>query len=374
MLSSMLTRLLAVTFLVALAVPAFGSDGVREINQACAESTGCVAGDTPGLPVTISQRGSYRLTGDLTTGDQDARAIEVLADDVTIDLGGFSIVGPVTCTGAGASLSCSAAGGGDGIYAGASSHTTVLNGTIRGAGRDGLLLGDNCRVDGVTTQNNGRSGIAGGDFCIVRNSSARGNPQDGIVFGDSTAVENSVSAENTDNGVELGASSTALGVRASGNDVGIRIGGASLAKNCVAEGNVNHGVSVNGPGSRVESCVTTDNNIGIKIDADGCTVVNNTSTDNTSEGIGLGTLATSFYSHCVIDGNHVARNTARGLAVNGTDNLIVRNVSYGNGTAYFVGPNNQVGTIVSAIDAAGVVGTSGGNLGTTIGPWANFAR
>jgi hypothetical protein len=43
----------------------FASDGQLEINQACAVNTGCFPGDDPGFPVTITQPGSYRLTGNL---------------------------------------------------------------------------------------------------------------------------------------------------------------------------------------------------------------------------------------------------------------------------------------------------------------------
>lgn len=39
-------------------IPASASDGVLEINQTCAIQTGCFAGDTAGLPVTISASGS----------------------------------------------------------------------------------------------------------------------------------------------------------------------------------------------------------------------------------------------------------------------------------------------------------------------------
>ena len=52
-----------------LALPALAVDGVLEINQACAESTGCFAGDSPGFPVTIQDPGSYRLTGALVLTD-----------------------------------------------------------------------------------------------------------------------------------------------------------------------------------------------------------------------------------------------------------------------------------------------------------------
>jgi hypothetical protein len=95
---------LAVAILLAsAATPAAAVDGVIEINQAAALAGGITPGDTPGFPVTLSQPGSYRLTGNLdTTGlpnAQDVTVIRVTASDVSIDLNGFAIVGPVTCTG-----------------------------------------------------------------------------------------------------------------------------------------------------------------------------------------------------------------------------------------------------------------------------------
>ena len=360
--------------LTLLAAPALATDGVLEINQTCAENTGCFAGDTASFPVTLSTPGSYRLTSNLSNGDENLRTIEVTADNVTIDLNGFSVLGPVTCTGVGPGISCSPQGSGQGIYAAATFRTTVLNGTVRGAGNDGLHLGDNCRVENVTAQNNGRSGINGTNFCSVRNSSARGNVLIGIELGTGTEVKDSLSAENKTNGVQLGTDSKAIGVRARANNFGLVVDGGSLVRASVAEGNLNHGIRILGPGTRIESNVTTRNNVGIKINADGCTVIGNTSTDNNSDGIASGDIAITFYSHGVIDGNHIARNAQRGLLVTGTNNLIVRNTSQANAVAYFVAPGNQVGSVISGVDATGVSGSSGGNLDATIGPWANFAR
>jgi hypothetical protein len=58
-------RFLPSLLLLLFAAPALASDGVLEINQTCAVETGCLAGDSPGFPVTISTAGSYRLTGSL---------------------------------------------------------------------------------------------------------------------------------------------------------------------------------------------------------------------------------------------------------------------------------------------------------------------
>ena len=100
-------KTLTITFSIALALsvtpltPALADDGVLEINQTCAVQTGCFPGDTPGFPVTIdgSAGRSYRLSGDLTIADANNDGIRVDADSISIDLNGFSIIGPGTCSG-----------------------------------------------------------------------------------------------------------------------------------------------------------------------------------------------------------------------------------------------------------------------------------
>src|SRR6266700_7689406 len=78
---------------VVLVAPAvLAVDGVVLINQ----STVMAAG---GFPYTITQPGSYRLSGNLTVPDANTTAIQVMADNVTIDLNGFSIIGPMVCNG-----------------------------------------------------------------------------------------------------------------------------------------------------------------------------------------------------------------------------------------------------------------------------------
>jgi hypothetical protein len=85
---------------VAIAVPAFASDGVLEVNQTCALGTGRFPSDGPVFPVTISQSGSYVLTSNLdVTGQpspENVTAIDANAGYVNIDLNGFSITGPGT--------------------------------------------------------------------------------------------------------------------------------------------------------------------------------------------------------------------------------------------------------------------------------------
>src|SRR2546421_5801594 len=84
---------------MALAIPLYGVDGVVLINQNAALAGNVTPGDAPGFPVTISVSGSYRLSGNLVVPDANTTAVEITAADVTIDLNGFSVIGPTVCTG-----------------------------------------------------------------------------------------------------------------------------------------------------------------------------------------------------------------------------------------------------------------------------------
>lgn len=118
--------------LTALTVPLYAVDGVVLINQSTALAGNVTPGDAPGFPVTISVTGSYKLSGNLTVPDANTTAIQITADDVTIDLNGFSILGPTVCSGVPVT-SCSPMGSGAGILS-QKSNITLSNGKIRGMG------------------------------------------------------------------------------------------------------------------------------------------------------------------------------------------------------------------------------------------------
>lgn len=160
-------------------------DGVIEINQVRAKAGGVTPGDTPLFPVLISQPGSYRLTGNLDVTDASARpggtlaenttAIQVTADDVTIDLNGFMIKGPTNCSGD--PLMCTPTGSGNGIDAGSHVNVAAVNGTVRGMGHGGLALGFG-RAEKVRASDNGEIGI---QAVTVTDSTADGNGDRGIL-------------------------------------------------------------------------------------------------------------------------------------------------------------------------------------------------
>lgn len=107
----------------------------------CAASSGPIPISQPKqFPITITQPGSYQLSGNLTVPDVDTTAIEIASDNVTIDLNGFSIIGPFVCS----DSSCATPGSGYGIATAALqtnySNITVRNGAIQGMGKAGIFL------------------------------------------------------------------------------------------------------------------------------------------------------------------------------------------------------------------------------------------
>jgi hypothetical protein len=181
---------------------ASASDGVPEINQACAQ-TGCFPGDAPGFPVTITQQGSYRLTGNLSL-PSNTTAIQIDATFVTLDLGGFLVSGPNACTGY-PPTGCTTTVGNPGIFSG-QFLVVVRNGSVYGMGGQGIQLdGASSEVDSVRVLGCGGSGIRVGANGRVAHSFSGGNFSDGIdLFDGGTAYDNEVRANGSYGLVTLG--------------------------------------------------------------------------------------------------------------------------------------------------------------------------
>jgi hypothetical protein len=158
-------------------------DGVITIDQAKAEAGGVTPGDAPGFPVTLSQGGSYRLSGNLVVGNAGTTAIDVTADNVTLDLNGFAILGATSCSGE--PTSCYPIGSGDGVRFAAGNRKaglTVRNGTIRGMGGNGIYghaSSQGYTIERVKVIGNGGWGIALAGAVITDNVVMR-NGQHGI--------------------------------------------------------------------------------------------------------------------------------------------------------------------------------------------------
>jgi len=165
-------------------------DGVLEINAAC-RAAGCFSGDDPGAPIRITEPGSYILTSNLSV-NVNSTAIVIESDNVTLDLNGFTISGPVSCSGPPAI--CTQEGLGKGIDGSEADHITIRNGKVRGMGNDGINILSG-RVVGVTVTENAGSGLFFGSSLSSQAARIRAilNGKNGIRGGhtsDSNAVGN----------------------------------------------------------------------------------------------------------------------------------------------------------------------------------------
>lgn len=206
------------------------SGGVVTIDQAKAAAGGVTSGDTAGFPITISQSGSYRLVSNLLLPDVNTTAIVVTAPNVTLDLGGFAIVGPVVC--AGNPIVCNGSGSGDGIVlqgAAPSMRTalTVMNGSVRGMGRYGLVTPYNTgavRIERMTVVQNGAYGIWLASGGVVTDSQISYNGHHGVA-GDMVQLVNNVIRGNAGTGASLNHASVGLHNLIQFNGINVASGG-----------------------------------------------------------------------------------------------------------------------------------------------------
>jgi hypothetical protein len=201
------------TTLLAAAPVALAADGQILINQAKAMAGGVTPGDAPGFPVTISQPGSYKLVGNLTVPNENTTAVEITGNDVTLDLNGFAIMGPTVCPYSGGGA-CAPLGTGVGVLAEAIvnpnrfANGAIQNGTIRGMGSRGILVGGatpGTRIDRIRAVSNGSDGISA-SIALVTNSLALNNGDDGI-SGEVVNVQGSVAQGNRGYGLHLNVAS-----------------------------------------------------------------------------------------------------------------------------------------------------------------------
>lgn len=223
-------------------------DGVIEINQARALAGGVTPGDTAGFPVTLSQPGSYRLTSNLTV-DENTTAIEITSGHLSIDLNGFEISGPNSCSASSPnppiSINCTLTGTGIGISAAnALDDISIRNGGVRGMGNRGISLqaGNQHLLENLNVSNNRDRGISAGNG-IYRGNKVILNYGYGIVgddgmYSDNFASYNGFDGINGRHAVFSGNTSTYNG--ASG------IGGNGYGQYNNNVTNYNSGVGLNG--------------------------------------------------------------------------------------------------------------------------------
>lgn len=264
---------------------------------------------------TISQSGSYYLTGNIT-GVIDKHGIEITASDVTIDLNGYSMIGAGKFTGT----------SGHGIY-GTDYRITVTNGSLTNWRNNAINVSSSNQLINIKVRDNGVDGIIAGSNAVVIECTSQNNEGLGITAGDNSIIKDCSSTENELSGFSLGRKCTINNCVASGNysGTGISAGNQSIIENCVAEGNGSsgeHGITI-GADSIVTSCVANNN-----------------------EGRGIHCGSQCLISNCMVEGNgtdgiyiydgKISNCTAKDNGESGIEarykSLVVGNVCNGNTT------------------------------------------
>jgi parallel beta-helix repeat protein len=125
----------------------------------------------------------------------------------------------------------------------------------------------------------------------------------------------------------------------------------------------------------VKDCTAVGNKgDGIQISSDSRVVGNNCDSNGFPVGAGDGAGIHSTGADNRIEANNVTDNT-RGIDVDLSGSLILRNSAAGNGTNYEIAGNNIFGSIVDRVGqlVAAVSGNSAGSSAGTTDPWANFS-
>ncbi|MCR9094322.1 MAG: right-handed parallel beta-helix repeat-containing protein [bacterium] len=171
----------AIALLCTTAAPVLAGDGRIEINQARALAGGVSSSDAPGFPVTLESQRSYVLTSSLyvpaaTPGIQ----FPASSEGISLDLNGFTVEGPVACTGT--PVSCSARGVADGIRAHSAKDATIRNGNIRGFDGSGVeaLFASGLTIESLRVRSNAGDGLRLGGTVTVRDCALVLNGESGL--------------------------------------------------------------------------------------------------------------------------------------------------------------------------------------------------
>jgi hypothetical protein len=252
------------------------------------------------IPLTISQSGSYYLTSDVNSA---GTAIWVEANDVTIDLAGYSLIGPDSGTNYG-------------IYMYARRNVEIRNGTVRnfynGIYESSGSYGHNHRVIDVRALFNGRHGILlNGSGHLVKDCTASDNGDSATVYayaiyaGNGSRVTGNTAHNNgtSNTGSSFGAIYAAFGSTVIGNTA--YDNGDSATSN-VYGFYVGNGSTVAGNTAYKNGNSATGNEVcGIRA-GNGSTVTGNTAYDNGNSA----TAASFVYGIFVGGGSTVTGNTA----------------------------------------------------------------
>jgi parallel beta-helix repeat protein len=349
--------------------------------------------NTPGdatASFVISQPGSYCLPNNIV-GESGKNGIRIDADDVTLDLAGFAMLG--------------VSGSLNGIFINNHLHIAIRNGSITAWGSNGLdgTSAGAARLDDLRAEGNVGSGLIINSGSQVTNCVSGANGGVGISTSNDVLVIGCVSGGNGGHGFLLGTASTIKGCFASGN------GGAGIAPSGInsltvidCNAHLNTGTGIAGPNrALITSSTAAENGSGGISAAASSTISNCNASGNTGVGIfaSIGSAVTGCTasantgdgievdSRCRLEantcqGNGAGTGNAAGIHVTGRGSRIDGNTAFGNDRGIDIdaggnlvirndATNNTVNYDVVAGNTNANVETPGANFVITR-PWANF--
>ena len=264
-----LLPLYALLFL-ALAGSALAGDGRVEISQAGMEAGGITPGDAPGPPVSLNVQGSYVFTSDLLTTDPNQDMVVIAADHVTIDMNGFKIQGPTTCTTTEPTppgqpeTSCTQTGTGSGVtdLGVTRKALTITNGRFTGLGEHCIdnLATEHAFVERCSCDNAGDHGMRFGCCGFVGVVQVDHVGGDAIVTGDWSYLDDVSTVQSGGNGLVTGSDSQVFESRSTGNvENGFVLDGGSTLHSSIGSKNGGSGANVICGGTRVTDSVFNRN-------------------------------------------------------------------------------------------------------------------
>ena len=299
------------------------------------------AAHTPGdagATFIISAPGSYYLTGNFA-GESGKHGIVVNADNVTIDLNGFTMTGP----GTNSAITMPAPPT-------APENTTVRNGTITNWGF-AVTLRERARVEDLTVTRNIFDGLSTGNGALIVDCVVSNNGQNGLGAGSGSVVRSSLASNNSGHGIAVAHGSVVSHCTTFGNGGAgmFASGGGSTFEHCSASFNGGTGIAGNQRSTVVDCSATVNGAFGISV-FDGATVQRCTASANAGgiyagrrsqvigcvaddnftsaagiTGHGIETQARAIVKHCT-----ATRNRADGISVAG-ESVVVENRASENG-------------------------------------------
>jgi parallel beta-helix repeat protein len=308
------------------------------------------------LPYTITSPGAYYLTTNLT-GVSGTSGITIAANDVTLDLNGFSLV--------------SVPGANDAIFvSGNRTNICIGNGTIRGwslegidgttaqfsvfmdlkiigsgdvglrsgtaamvtrcttigNSQEGILAFGDCHISQCVAANNGASGISADNNCRITDCQAQFNNYDGIAAASGCSISGCTSANNVNSGISTGSGGSISHCAAANNYNGILAGAGNSISACTVMANTNYGISLSSNSVVTASAASGNDNFGITIQGANSTAKACVASSNAANGIVL------YGRYSTVEGCTASGNLYSGITVLADGCLALNNTCDSNGS------------------------------------------